>query len=169
MSRATTVREERRAGLQGWHVLAILVAFFGSIFAVNGYFIFTSLATHSGVVSEEPYRKGLGYNQRIAADDRQTALRWQVDLDVKATGAVKLALVDASGKPIVNKRVSLQVGRPSTRSFDRTIALTETTPGTYAGTSQVFSSGNWVADAEVEDSQNQEPSYRIRRRLWLTP
>jgi nitrogen fixation protein FixH len=169
MSRATANLKEGRSGLQAWHVLTILLAFFGSIFAVNGYFIFTSLATHSGVVSEEPYRKGLGYNQRIAADDRQTGLHWQVDLDVKAKGTVKLTLADASGQPIVSRRVSLQVGRPSTRSFDRTIALTETTPGTYAVTSQAFAAGTWVADAEVRDSQSQEASYRIRRRLWLTP
>jgi nitrogen fixation protein FixH len=169
MSRATTVIEERRAGLQGWHVLTILVAFFGSIFAVNGYFIFTSLATHSGVVSEEPYRKGLGYNQRIAADDRQTALNWQVDLDVKAKGTVRLTLADASGQPIVKRHISLTVGRPSTRSFDRTLALAETTPGTYAAASQPFAAGTWILNADVHDSQSQEPSYSIRRRLWLTP
>jgi nitrogen fixation protein FixH len=169
MSPVKSALEERRSGLQGWHVLAILLAFFGSIFAVNGYFIFTSLATHSGVVSEEPYRKGLGYNQRIAADDRQSALRWQVALDVKATGTVKLALNETSGHPIGSRRVLLTVGRPSTRSFDRAIALTESAPGIYTGTSQEFAAGTWIADADVQDPQHIEPTYRIRRRLWLTP
>jgi nitrogen fixation protein FixH len=169
MSRATTALKERQPGLQGWHVLAVLLAFFGSIFAVNGYFIFTSLATHSGVVSEEPYRKGLGYNQRIAASDQQSALQWQIDLDLKAAGVVKLTLADASGQPIINKRVSLQVGRPSNRSLDRAIALTETAPGTYVAISQAFAAGTWIADADVQDPRNHEANYRIRRRLWLIP
>ncbi len=169
MHRSIAPDVSRSHGLQGWHVLAILLGFFGTIFAVNGYFIFKSLATHSGVVSEEPYRKGLGYNQRIAANDRQATLDWRADLDVKATGAIRLSLLDAGGHPIVNERVALTVGRPATRSFDRTIALTETAPGIYAGTTHEFAAGTWIADADVQDPQNPETDYRIRRRLWLTP
>ncbi len=155
--------------LQGWHVMVIFLGFFGSIFAVNGYFIFRSLATHSGVVSEEPYRKGLGYNQRIAANDRQTALHWRADLDVNTTGAVTFALHDAAGQPVGNQRVTLSVGRPSTRSFDRTLALAEIATGVYAGTIAGLGAGTWIADADVQDPQTRETNYRLRRRLWLTP
>lgn len=169
MQRSLASNVSRPRGLQGWHVLAILLGFFGSIFVVNGYFIFRSIATHSGVVSEEPYRKGLGYNQRIAANDRQAALDWRADLDVKATGAIRLSLLDAGGHPIVNERVALTVGRPATRSFDRTIPLTEIAPGIYGGMTHEFAAGAWIADANVQDAQNRETDYRIRRRLWLTP
>jgi nitrogen fixation protein FixH len=159
----------QRRDLHGRHVMAILLGFFGCIFAVNGYFIFTALSTHSGVVSEEPYRKGLGYNQRIAADDRQSALNWRADLDVKAAGDITLALFSASGQPIGSQHVVVSVGRPSTRSFDRTIVLAETTSGVYVGTTHEFGAGTWIADADVRSSQNLETEYRIRRRLWLTP
>ena len=169
MQCSTASNVPQRRGLLGWHVMAIMLGFFGCIFAVNGYFIFRALATHSGVVSEEPYRKGLGYNQRIAADDRQAALNWRANLDVKASGAVKLALHDASGRPISNQRVALTVGRPSTRSFDQTIALAETAPGIYAGTTHELAAGTWIADADVQDPHNPNTDYRIRRRLWLTP
>ena len=50
------------ARLDGRHVLMMLFAFFGVIFAVNGYFLFSALSTHTGVVAVEPYRKGLAYN-----------------------------------------------------------------------------------------------------------
>jgi nitrogen fixation protein FixH len=169
MRRSTASDVPRRRGLQGWHVMAIMLGFFGCIFAVNGYFIVTALSTHSGVVSEEPYRKGLGYNQRIVADDRQSALNWRPDLDVKATGAIRLTLRDASGQPIGSQRVALTVGRPSTRSFDRSIVLAETTSGVYVGTTHEFSAGTWIADADVQGPQSRETDYRIRRRLWLAP
>ncbi len=54
--------------LTGRHVLLIFLAFFGSIFAVNGWFLYSALSTHTGVVAVEPYRKGLAYNERIARD-----------------------------------------------------------------------------------------------------
>ena len=67
--------------------------------------------------------------------------------------------------------VDLIYGLPqqSPESFDRTIALTETAPGLYAGTTHEFAAGTWIADADVQDPQNPETDYRIRRRLWLTP
>ena len=39
--------------LQGCHVLALLVGFFGVVFAVNGYFLAAALSTHTGVVAME--------------------------------------------------------------------------------------------------------------------
>ncbi len=169
MRRSTAPEVARPDGLQGWQVLAILLAFFGCIFAINGYFIVTSLATHSGVVSEEPYRKGLAYNQRVAASDRQTDLHWRSDLDVSASGVIKLVLREASGQPIGGKRVILTIGRPSTRSFDRKVALAELSSGNYTATMSELPAGNWIVDVGVQDPQNLEIDYRIRRRLWLTP
>ncbi len=169
MQRPTANGGPPQHGLQGWHVLAIALGFFGSIFAVNGYFIVAALATHSGVVAEEPYRKGLGYNQRIAADDRQTALNWRADLDIKATGTITLTLHDAADHPIANQRVAVSLGRPTTRAFDRTLALAETAPGIYAGATRELAAGAWIADADIQDPERQDLDYRIRRRLWLTP
>ena len=63
----------RADNLNGRHVLIGLLLFFGTIFAVNGYFMFVALSTYTGVVADEPYRKGLAYNARIAADERTRA------------------------------------------------------------------------------------------------
>ncbi len=66
----------------------LLIAFFGVIFAVNGYFLYSALSTHTGVVAIEPYRKGLAYNERIAADERQKALGWQRQTSLARDGRV---------------------------------------------------------------------------------
>ena len=62
--------------LQGRHVLMILATFFGVVFAVNGIFLVAAIWTHAGIVANEPYRKGLAYNSRVAAQMRQTDLGW---------------------------------------------------------------------------------------------
>ena len=57
-------------------MLVAFIAFFGTIFLVNGTLIYEAISTHTGLVANEPYRKGLAYNERIAADERQARLGW---------------------------------------------------------------------------------------------
>jgi nitrogen fixation protein FixH len=66
----------RSRNVNGRDVLAILLSFFGVIFAVNGALIYAAVSTHTGLVANEPYRKGLAYNERILADERQAQLGW---------------------------------------------------------------------------------------------
>ena len=65
------------AGLTGRHVLAAMLVFFAVVFAVNAAMIYAALSTYSGVVADEPYRKGLHYNERIVADERQRQRNWR--------------------------------------------------------------------------------------------
>ena len=76
----------------------MVLAFFASIFTVNGVMIYSALSTYTGLVANEPYRKGLHYNERIAADARQIRLGWTDTLDVGRDGRVVLALADSGGR-----------------------------------------------------------------------
>ena len=156
--------------LTGRGVLVMLVGFFGVIFAVNIYFLVSALKTYTGVVSQEPYRKGLQYNQRIAADERQSQLGWTVGVDVGAEGRAKLTFMGADNKPVTALTVTATLGRPANDREDRTLTLTETQPGQYEGSGQALGAGGWVlnavASAQISGS---EPLYRLRKRLWLTP
>ena len=73
-----------KTGLTGRHVLLAMLAFFGVIFAVNGAFLYFALGSHSGVVAVEPYRKGLAYNQAIAAAEAQERRGWRMELPYAA-------------------------------------------------------------------------------------
>ncbi len=166
-----TVRPAPRAHqpLTGRHVLVALLTFFGVIFAVNGYFLYAALSTHTGVVSVEPYRKGLAYNERIAADERQSKLGWTADIVALRDGVVTLSLQDASGRPLSGQRVTGTVGRPSTNAFDRGLDLREINPGQYQSTLQPLLPGGWIAQIEIRSTGTADTLFRIRRRLWLTP
>ena len=100
MSPIAVPTTKRQHELKGAHVLATLLTFFGVVFAVNGVLVFEALKTHSGVVAQEPYRKGLAYNERIAADELQSALGWKADLGFGSVGQLTLNILDRENRPL---------------------------------------------------------------------
>jgi nitrogen fixation protein FixH len=159
--------------IQGWHVLAAMLLFFGVIFAVNGVFLAAALRTHTGIVSKQPYRIGLDYNKRIAAGERQQALGWTEKLTFDAAAkTLRLELMDRSGRPVTGLIITGFIGRPSTEQHDIAVSLAETTqPGFYSARLGALSSGNWLVQLEAGElhSTTQETVYRIRERIWLKP
>jgi nitrogen fixation protein FixH len=165
----TTLIAPRRQGVQGRHVLAAFLAFFGIIFAVNGALIYEALSTHTGLVANEPYRKGLAYNERITADERQAHLGWTELLEVGRDGHVTLALAERDGRAVQGLRIEGVLGRPATNRFDVRFSLTETVPGRYEAEAAAVAEGSWVITLEARVQPGAEPIYRARRRLWLKP
>lgn len=162
-----------RGTIQGWHVLAGMIAFFGVIFAVNGVFLVSALTTHTGIVSKQPYRKGLDYNKRIAAAALQQKTGWThtVSLDHKQ-GIARFVLADKHGRPVSGLAVQGFLGRPSTEQHDTQLTLRETaTPGTYSAHVGTLAPGNWLLQLEAREatSDGTKIAYCLRKRLWLKP
>ena len=166
-----TTRAESDFELNGRHVLAVFLGFFAIIFAVNGVFLYSALSTHTGVVAQEPYRKGLEYNQRIAADERQSALGWKNTATVGRDGRLVVEIVDAQGNAVAGLRIAGTFGRPSTGQFDRQLVFAEPAPGRYEASAGALEAGGYLLYAEAYDSPSAaaEPIYRTRQRLWLKP
>ncbi|MBU2531541.1 MAG: FixH family protein [Alphaproteobacteria bacterium] len=161
-----------RGTIQGWHVLAAMIAFFGVIFAVNGVFLVMALDTHTGIVSKQPYRKGLDYNRRIAADERQKELGWSGDVTIGAEGqSVQLVVTDRYGRPVPALAVTGFIGRPSTAQHDLEVVLREEpAPGTYVAALPTLPAGNWLVQFEARElkpSGDADVVYRVRKRIWL--
>ena len=159
----------RSRGLEGRHVLFALLGFFGIVFVVNATFLFKALSTYSGVVSNEPYRKGLAYNERIAADERQSQLGWRDEISVARDGAILVVLKDAERTPVGGLSITANVGRPTTAQFDRPTALVEGAPGIYAARAGALDEGAWIVAVEARQAGASEPVYRARKRIWLNP
>jgi nitrogen fixation protein FixH len=154
--------------VKGHHVLFGILSFFAVVFAVNGYFLFAALSTHSGVVANEPYRKGLDYNARIAADERQTELGWHDEVSVTGDGKVSVTVSDRQTQPLSGLVISGTIGRPSTVHFDRRFRLAEQERGRHAAEVGALEPGNWVIAIEARSgAEDAEPAYRVRRRLLL--
>lgn len=164
VSNGSKLRAERT--LTGRHVLIAVCAFFGIVFAVNGYFLFSALATHTGVVAVEPYRKGLAYNDRIAASDRQVARGWRDTVTASGDGTVAVVLADASGAAVPGIKLTGSIGRPSTAREDIALVFVETTPGLYRAKVTTLAPGAWIIALQAHSTAS-EPDYQMRRRLWL--
>lgn len=167
-------RPESPASGAGWQltgrqVLLGFCAFFGIVFAVNGYFLFSALATHTGVVSVEPYRKGLAYNERIAASDRQAARGWTDEITVASDGGVAVRVKDATGKAVSGLKLVGTIGRPSTSRGEIGLAFREQSEGLYVASAGAKRDGGaWLVAIEAHEGlADAEPEYRARRRLWL--
>ena len=161
-----------KTGLTGRHVLLAMLAFFGVIFAVNGAFLYFALGSYSGVVAVEPYRKGLAYNERIAADQKQLALGWSPVLEMSLDGAVNLTLADRDRSPVTGLLVTAEIGRPSTSAEDIKVPLEEISPGQYVARIPARAPGNWVLSVTAvrPGADPSEPAlYRLKERKWLKP
>jgi nitrogen fixation protein FixH len=168
MSTSTNGIRPAEWSLSGRHVLLALVAFFGVIFAVNGVFLYSALSTYTGVVANEPYRKGLKYNDRIAAAEEQNRLGWRETLNVDTSGLVTVVLTDTTGAPVTGLAVSGLVERPSTRAFDIPVVFAEMGPGTYVARARPLEPGNWVISIDAKRRRSGDVSvFRSRTRLWL--
>jgi nitrogen fixation protein FixH len=155
-------------GLKGHHVLMALCGFFGVMLIVNAIFVYFALATFSGGDTSNPYRKGLDYNETLAAAERLAARGWrgEVGYDDKS-GRLSLTLRDREGIPVTGLIIEAMLSRPATANEDRAIKLTEAEPGIYAATVKL-DPGLWVISvASGEGSDASEPVYRLKHRLFV--
>ena len=158
--------------LTGKAVFLGMIGFFAVVLAVNGIFLGLALSTDTGIVANEPYRKGLKYNERIAADERQLALGWTSAISFDA-GSGKLVTVfkDGNGTALTGLSAKVLVGRAATNREDAVANLIEVSPGRYEADVTLHEFGGYVANLEVSDP-SMPPGvvvYRARRRLWLKP
>jgi len=157
-------------GLSGRDVLIAFLSFFGLVFAVNGYFLYAALSTYTGVVAREPYRKGLAYNERIAADEAQARLGWQAAIDAGRDGRISARFISIDGSPVRGLKVTGKIGRPVSGGEDQVVPQAESTGGEYsARTAAPLADGGWILEVEAADGTSGATLHRMKRRIWLKP
>ena len=157
----------------GRHVLIGMIVFFGVIFAANGAFLYSAISTYTGVVSNEPYRKGLNYNERIAADRAQHELGWTSDVSFAKSGdGLDIVMKDRAGNPVTGLVFEGRLGRPATEAMDIVLVVKESTPGLYRATFDTVTPGAWQVDVTAKElhTEGEKVVWRDRRRIrWQTP
>ncbi len=160
-----------KKGIRGRHVLMILVGFFATVAAVDGFMIYRAVSTFGGVETPDAYRKGIAYNESIAKDAQQSLLGWKDE--VKVVGVpqrLQVALRDQAEGAVAGKHVVATVGRPATDRYDLKLTLAETAPGLYEAALPAAGEGAWIVDLSAYDGGSSgEPVYQARRRAWIGP
>jgi len=160
--------------LTGWHVLAMLVAFFGIMFVANGFLVYYALGTFSGTVTDSSYQASQAYNLYIAAARAQQLRNWIVTADAKRFPdghvAIRVVARDADNIPIDGTDFHATLQRPTTRHDDRAVPLTANLdePGVYVGTASDVPLGQWDlviaadTDTTLANDAAREPSHDPR-------
>lgn len=151
-----TARTESTFRLTGWHVLAMLGAFFGVMIAVNVLFVVLALRTHPGEIAPRAYVQGLKFNDALAERDASIARGWKmgVALHPSAGGAaVTVKLRDQAGDPVGGADVSATLRRPVASDDDRNLRFVEIAPGDYRADIGPLQHGQWMFEGAAQTAQ----------------
>jgi nitrogen fixation protein FixH len=128
---------EERGKLTGRHVLFIFLAFFGTIFAVNGFMAFQAVGTFPGLEAKNGFVESQSFEARRSA---QEALGWEVGATLE-DGVLAIAFTDEAGAPVEVAGMEAVVGRATHVEQDRMPEFTYRL-GTFR-TPMELEPGNW--------------------------
>jgi len=144
MSTATPDNTRR---FTGWHMITVMVLFFGTIITVN--LIMAWHATHSwtGLVVKNSYVASQHFNENTAKRRAEIAMGWHTEITYD-NGFIAIELEDRNGAPIQDAIVTAKLGRPAFEADDRIAQFNEDAQGHYAAPA-ALSTGVWMADFTV--------------------
>ena len=126
--------------LTGWHVLAMFVAFFGVIIAVNGTLAWKAISTFPGLEVDNGYIASQTFDAERSA---QQALNWTfVHGYDAAKNELRLQFTDASGAPVALAALNVLVGRTTEAGDDLRPDFT-LTAGVYTAPA-TLAQGKWM-------------------------
>ncbi len=149
-------------------VLVILLAFFGVVFGANGVLVHKALSTFGGVETDSSYRAGQLFEREVAMAKAQAAQHWQVEAKVTpaadGSALLDIAARDGAGLALAGMDATATFERPTDRRLDRSVAVSEDTPGHFRGRA-ALSAGQW--DLVIELSRQGERQFRSKNRIVL--
>lgn len=131
---------------KGTWVLLIFLAFFGVIITVNGIFLYSAISSNSGVVTQDPYRKGVAYNDTLEAAQNQIDLNDHVTFE---NNVLRWTLRDQNNAPIAADIVSAKIVRPIKSGDDFEVILTQISVGIYEAKLDLPHAGQWTAQMKA--------------------
>ena len=140
--------------LTGRMVLVILLAFFGTVIAVNVTMMKLAIATLRGTEVDSAYSASIGYEKEILAAQDQAARDWRVDAHIvrgRDGGAtLEVAARDSNGQPVSGLAFQGRLERPTDKRADLAVALSEAGNGVYRGSAGTVAPGQWDLVIEAD-------------------
>lgn len=148
--------------LTGWHMLAIVGLFFGTIIAVNVAMAIVATGTFPGLVVKNSYVASQNFNELLAESRAQARRGWTADVSAH-DGVLNVRLADRGGATLAGFHLSARVGRPASAREDRVLVLTPGGDG-YAA-QEPLPPGRWLVELEAWDGD--DLVYRTTRPLLV--
>jgi nitrogen fixation protein FixH len=164
----TAIAKSPARELKGWHVLIMLLVFFGTMLGVNVFMVVQAVRTFPGEVNSRPYEAGLAYNRTLKQMATERALGWRARVESIDTGPSGTRLTvswrDAAAQPLTGAVVKGQIIRPATAVQSHDLAFTETAPGVYVAVTRA-GAGGWDLSVTATDQRGEHRTAQ-RRVVW---
>lgn len=132
----------------GYHFLAILLAFFGTVILANGALAYFAMSSWSGLVVPNSYVASQNFNQETAR--RQQAASNGATMQMAlARGHVELAFKGRKGESLNVGELNMKVGHPVTAGLARSLRFSQVGLGVYKST-EPLSKGTWIGDISAD-------------------
>lgn len=138
----------------GYHMIFVMVAFFGTIITVNLIMAYYANSTWSGLVVPNSYVASQEFNKTVADVKEQEARGWKDQLSASA-GQIRFGMTTANGAPVALTSVSMIFRRPVTDRADAAVILKAEANGEWSAT-HPLADGIWIAEIDVT-SPNEKP------------
>lgn len=151
----------------GRHMLAVMIAFFGVIIAVNLTMAGFARTSWSGLVVKNSYVAGQEFNRKAEEGRAQAALGFTPAFSI-TDGVLRFALADAAGQPVRLESGVATLHRPVGDADDTQAALTAGSDGGLEAALGV-ADGAWIVEvrATAAAEAGLERPYVETRRVQL--
>jgi len=137
------------------------VAFFAILAMIQGVFIIIATSTHTGVVTNQAYEKGLQYNKIVVASELQNELGWNGEMDFDGD-LLSFQVRNAGNRLLSSAAVIAHLIRPTQEGHDFSVRLEEDDLGIYRSKIIFPLKGLWDIRVVVEwNNQNYQQHKRI--------
>lgn len=131
----------------GWHMLAIMLAFFGTIITVNFTMAYLATSSWSGLVVKNTYVASQQFNGKTAAIREMLATGIAGDLSVDARG-MRYRLTLPGNTPVVADVVTAHFKRPVGIAQDFELQMTPAGDGLYLAETAILP-GSWIVEMQA--------------------
>lgn len=128
----------------GWHLAAILVAFFGVVIAVNVTMARFATGTFGGTVVDNSYVASQQYNDWLKAAEAQAMLGWDERISLNAARQLTIA-IDSNGKRMKAVTFTGVAHHPLGRAPSIALHFTTDASG-MAIAREALPPGRWIID-----------------------
>lgn len=131
----------------GWHMFAILIAFFGVVIAVNITMAMFATRTFGGTVVDNSYVASQKFNEWLAAARAQDELGWQSRITLGEDRRVSVSVKDPHG-PLADMTVTALARHPLGREADVPLRFVADGEGKVRSASPL-PAGRWLIHLEI--------------------
>lgn len=143
-----SVKTKTSGTFTGWHMLGIMLAFFGVIIAVNLVMAYNAVNSWSGLVVPNTYVASQEFNAKAATGKEQAALQWQAKPSYE-NGVFTYRLNDRDGNAVAATGATAEFKRPVGDAHDTVVELAVIDQGVLRAPVEL-GEGSWIMEVNTD-------------------